>query len=100
MSEPQEVRIIGPVITNTENPWRTQGDYRVEQRQQNWLFSMQVITILIAIASLAASAYFSSKASSEKQKVVIEVIHRYIAEEPAVAKTKLEKLKSAPSAQP
>ena len=83
MQEPKEIRIVGPVFTNTDNPWRTQGDYRKEQRQQVILFFSQIITALIAIASIIISTYFSLKSASEPQKVIVEVVHRHVMENSA-----------------
>lgn len=33
MDEPHKVQIVGPVMTNMENPWRQQGDYLEEQKE-------------------------------------------------------------------
>lgn len=33
MDEPHKVQIVGAVMTNTDNPWRQQGDYQEEQRE-------------------------------------------------------------------
>ncbi len=83
MSESLKVEVVGQVMTNTDNPWRTQGDYRQDQRRQTHLYIMQAITLLIAVAGLALSSYFQLQASKEKQTVVVEVVHRHI-QEPTV----------------
>lgn len=39
-----KVEVVGPVMTNMENPWRTQGDYRQEQeenRERHAMFQEQ-----------------------------------------------------------
>ena len=54
--ETHKVEIVGPVITNSDNPWRTQGDYREEQRQMRiayrWAVGASVAAIITALCSI------------------------------------------------
>lgn len=71
----KKVQIVGPVQTNTENPWRTQGDYRQEQRRATILFVVQIILLLVAIASVAITSYVSVETLNKTQRVVVEAVN-------------------------
>ena len=66
-AEPRKIQIVGPVQTNNDNPWRTQGDYREEQRQMlnayRWAVGASVAAIITALCSvvLAYSAIVEIK---------------------------------------
>lgn len=62
-SQTTKVEIIGSVKTSTDNPWRTQGDYRQDQKRQTNLYYMQAITLVIAVAGLLLSSYFQYQTS-------------------------------------
>lgn len=75
MTDPVKVEVVGPVITNTENPWRTQGDYREDQKRQLHLYIFQAITLVVAVAGLLASSWFQYLASKQPaQKVEVQCI--------------------------
>lgn len=75
MAEPVKVEIVSPVVTNTENPWRTQGDYRQDQKRQLHLYYFQAATLLVAVAGLVASSWFQYQASQQPpQKVEVQCI--------------------------
>ena len=75
MTDPVKIEVVGPVITNTENPWRTQGDYREDQKRQLHLYIFQAITLVVAVAGLLASSWFQYLASKQAaQKVEVQCI--------------------------
>lgn len=75
MTDPVKVEVVGPVMTNTDNPWRTQGDYREDQRRQIQLHKFQAITLIVAVAGLLASSWFQYQASKQPpQKVEVQCI--------------------------
>lgn len=75
MSDPVKIEIVGPVMTNTDNPWRTQGDYRQDQKRQFHLYIFQAITLVVAVAGLLASSWFQYQASKQPaQKVDVQCI--------------------------
>lgn len=81
MTDPLKVEVVGPVITNTENPWRTQGDYREDQKRQIHLYYFQAATLLVAVAGLVASSWFQYQSSLQPlQKVEIQCIAKQPAE--------------------
>ena len=71
MADPVKVEIVGPVMTNTNDPWRTQGDYREEQQESRerhamlqeqhrlitksirWNIVLAVATVVMAVATVA-----------------------------------------------
>jgi len=57
-----------------DNPWRTQGDYRQDQKRQIHLYIMQAVTLVVAVAGLLLSSYFQYQASTEKQKIEVQCI--------------------------
>ena len=82
MTDPVKVEIVGPVMTNSDNPWRTQGDYREEQieererhamfkeqhrliqeqhrllaRSLRWNIALVIATIVMAIATVVTVVY-------------------------------------------
>lgn len=75
MTDPVKIEIVGPVMTNSENPWRTQGDYLQDQKRQLHLYYFQAATLLLAVAGLVASAWFQYQASQQPpQKVEVQCI--------------------------
>lgn len=71
--EIQKVKIVGPVITNTENPWRTQGDYREEQRQMLNAYRWAVGSSIAAIVAALCSIVLAYSAIAEIRVIVKEI---------------------------
>ena len=75
MTDPVKIEIVGPVNTNTDNPWRSQGDYRQDQKRQLHLYYFQAATLLVAVAGLVASSWFQYQASQQPpQRVEVQCI--------------------------
>lgn len=75
MTDPVKVEIVGPVSTNTDNPWRTQGDYREDQRRQEKLYKLQSFTLVAAVLGLVVSSSFQLLASLQPPpKVEVQCI--------------------------
>ena len=84
-SSPHQVQIVGPVMTNSDNPWRQQGDYIEEQKEARerhamfqeqhrliqeqhkqlaWSHRLNIVLVLATLLAAAAniwSAYQVSK---------------------------------------
>jgi cytochrome c-type biogenesis protein CcmH/NrfG len=85
MTDPVKIEIVNPIITNTDNPWRTQGDYRQDQKRQFHLYVMQAITLLVAVAGLIASSWFQYQASKQPpQTVEVQCIEQQQSQHPSV----------------
>ena len=67
-SEPQKIQIVGPVQTNTVNPWRTQGEYREEQARMLKAYRWAVATSIAAIVTAVFTVILAVTA-------VIEIKH-------------------------
>jgi hypothetical protein len=50
------VYLINPPI---ENPWRTQGDYMLEQKRETKRFWITISTLIIAIISTSLTAFIA-----------------------------------------
>jgi hypothetical protein len=65
------IKIVGPVNTSTDNPWRTEGEYREEQAQMlkayRWAVASSIAAIITACltAVLAVSAVIEIKHISQ-----------------------------------
>jgi len=73
------VKIIGPVNTNTDNPWRTLGEYREEQAQMRkahrWAVAASiaaiftsVFTCVLAYTAIVEISKISTQAQAQKQQ--------------------------------
>ncbi len=72
-----KIQIVGPVDTTTADPWRTHGDYRNEQKRARIIFIAQIISLVVAILSMAVTSFIAVKTIKEKQKVTVEIVHTY-----------------------
>ena len=53
--KPLRVNIVGHVDTNYPDAFRTRADYIEDQRRAQWLFGLQVVTLVVAIGSMAGT---------------------------------------------
>jgi uncharacterized membrane protein YukC len=78
VEQPTKIEIVGHVNTNYPDAWRTREDYLQDQRRQHRLYWLQAATLIVAITGLVASTVFSYFSAIEKQKIIVEVVHRYV----------------------
>jgi flagellar basal body-associated protein FliL len=94
----KKIQIVGSVDTTTSDPWRTQGDYRTEQKRAKIIFIAQIISLLVAIISMVVTSYVAIKSIKEKQKVTVECFHTQSesqsAQTPSLSKKGAKRLQS------
>jgi hypothetical protein len=81
--EPLKVWLVNPPL---EDPWRTQGDYRDEQKRSRRLYTVAFASIVIsAIAAVATSvsAMATLRSQSAAQAVRVECVAPLAAATPA-----------------
>jgi len=69
----QPVKIIGPVNTNTDNPWRTLGEYRDEQAQMRKAHRWAVAASIAAICTAVFTCVLAYTAIVEISKISAQV---------------------------
>ncbi len=68
-TEPQKIQIIGPVNTNTENPWRKKEEYIKEQAQMTKIYNWSRITAISAIVTAFFTAILAVTAIIEIKNI-------------------------------